>query len=101
MKPSSASATSPRAPSQTEFSWYRGFGALFALDMKNSRTILFPAPMALAQTQNRHGMDVHSTVGGDLVNHCVNDILVQARSRSFSRLSRPRQNESAHCRTTC
>jgi len=28
-------------------------------------------------------MNVHSTVGGDLVNHCVNDILVQVPSRCF------------------
>ena len=52
------------------------FGGLFALDKKMAR-----AGAGLErrrrghQTKNRRGKGIHSTVGGDLVNHCVNDIL--------------------------
>jgi len=62
------------------------FGALLHSTQKNSRNrFSFPAPMASARKLKiAMAMDVHSTVGGDLVNHCVNDILVQVPNRSFS-----------------
>ena len=55
-----------------------GFGGLFALDKKKwSEPVLVSSADGVG-TKLKIAMatGVHSTVGGDLVNHCVNDILV-------------------------
>jgi phosphoribosylformylglycinamidine cyclo-ligase len=62
-----------------------GFGALFALDGKR-----WKEPVLVSSTDGvgtklkiATAMGVHSTVGGDLVNHCVNDILVEGAEPLF------------------
>jgi len=62
-----------------------GFGALFALDGRK-----WKEPVLVSSTDGvgtklkiATAMGVHSTVGGDLVNHCVNDILVQGAEPLF------------------
>ena len=62
-----------------------GFGALFALDGRK-----WKEPVLVSSTDGvgtklkiAMAMGVHSTVGGDLVNHCVNDILVQGAEPLF------------------
>src|SRR5438477_13010821 len=62
-----------------------GFGALFALDPKK-----WKEPVLVSSTDGvgtklkvAMAMGVHSTVGGDLVNHCINDILVQGAEPLF------------------
>ena len=62
-----------------------GFGALFALDKgKWSEPVLVSSADGVG-TKLKVAMatGVHSTVGGDLVNHCVNDILVQGAEPLF------------------
>jgi phosphoribosylformylglycinamidine cyclo-ligase len=56
-----------------------GFGALFALDNKKWKepVLVSSADGVGTKLKIAMAMGVHSTVGGDLVNHCVNDILVQ------------------------
>jgi phosphoribosylformylglycinamidine cyclo-ligase len=53
------------------------FGALFALDLKRWREPLLVSSADGVGTKLKVAiaMGVHSTVGADLVNHCVNDIL--------------------------
>jgi phosphoribosylformylglycinamidine cyclo-ligase len=53
------------------------FGALFALDRKRWREPLLVSSADGVGTKLKvaFAMGVHSTVGADLVNHCVNDIL--------------------------
>jgi len=53
------------------------FGALFALDRKRWRDpfLVSSADGVGTKLKIAFAMGVHSTVGGDLVNHCVNDIL--------------------------
>src|SRR5579862_3229015 len=53
------------------------FGALFALDRKRWREPLLVSSADGVGTKLKVAiaMNVHSTVGADLVNHCVNDIL--------------------------
>jgi phosphoribosylformylglycinamidine cyclo-ligase len=53
------------------------FGALFALDLKRWREPVLVSSTDSPGTKIKVAvaMGVHSTVGGDLVNHCVNDIL--------------------------
>jgi phosphoribosylformylglycinamidine cyclo-ligase len=53
------------------------FGALFALDLKRWREPVLVSSADGVGTKLKIAalMGIHSTVGGDLVNHCVNDIL--------------------------
>lgn len=56
-----------------------GFGGLFALDRKKWKepVLVSSADGVGTKLKVAMAMGVHSTVGGDLVNHCINDILVQ------------------------
>src|SRR6202162_1420601 len=62
-----------------------GFGALFALDRKKWKEPVLVSSADGVGTKLKVAMatGVHSTVGGDLVNHCVNDILVQGAEALF------------------
>jgi phosphoribosylformylglycinamidine cyclo-ligase len=62
-----------------------GFGALFALDKKKWKEPVLVSSADGVGTKLKIAMatGVHSTVGGDLVNHCVNDILVQGATPLF------------------
>jgi phosphoribosylformylglycinamidine cyclo-ligase len=62
-----------------------GFGALFALDRKKWKEPVLVSSADGVGTKLKVAMatGVHSTVGGDLVNHCVNDILVQGAEPLF------------------
>jgi phosphoribosylformylglycinamidine cyclo-ligase len=62
-----------------------GFGALFALDNKKWKEPVLVSSADGVGTKLKVAMatGVHSTVGGDLVNHCVNDILVQGAEPLF------------------
>ena len=62
-----------------------GFGALFALDKKKWKepVLVSSADGVGTKLKVAMAMKVHSTVGGDLVNHCVNDILVQGAQPLF------------------
>src|SRR5262249_33031775 len=62
-----------------------GFGALFALDKKKYKEPILVSSADGVGTKLRVAMatGVHSTVGGDLVNHCINDILVQGAEPLF------------------
>src|SRR5271167_4352042 len=60
------------------------FGGLFALDKKWREPVLVSSADGVGtKLKIAMAMGVHSTVGGDLVNHCVNDILVQGASPLF------------------
>jgi phosphoribosylformylglycinamidine cyclo-ligase len=62
-----------------------GFGGLFALDKKRWKEPVLVSSADGVGTKLKVAMatGVHSTVGGDLVNHCVNDILVQGAEPLF------------------
>jgi phosphoribosylformylglycinamidine cyclo-ligase len=62
-----------------------GFGALFALDARRwtEPVLVSSADGVGTKLKIAMAMGVHSTVGGDLVNHCVNDILVQGAEPLF------------------
>ena len=62
-----------------------GFGALFALDGRRWKepVLVSSADGVGTKLKIAMAMGVHSTVGGDLVNHCVNDILVQGAEPLF------------------
>ena len=61
-----------------------GFGALFSLDKKWKEPVLVSSADGVGtKLRVALAMSVHSTVGGDLVNHCVNDILVQGAEPLF------------------
>src|SRR5881296_2752901 len=61
------------------------FGALFALDRKKWKEPVLVSSADGVGTKLRvaMAMGVHSTVGADLVNHCINDILVQGAKPLF------------------
>src|SRR2546422_3541834 len=61
------------------------FGALFALDRKKWRepVLVSSADGVGTKLKIATAMGVHSTVGSDLVNHCINDILVQGAEPLF------------------
>jgi phosphoribosylformylglycinamidine cyclo-ligase len=61
------------------------FGALFALDTKKWKepVLVSSADGVGTKLKVAMAMKVHSTVGGDLVNHCINDILVQGAEPLF------------------
>ena len=62
-----------------------GFGALFAIDPKKWKepVLVSSADGVGTKLKVAMAMGVQSTVGGDLVNHCVNDILVQGAQPLF------------------
>ena len=62
-----------------------GFGALFALDKKKYKEPVLVSSADGVGTKLKVAMatGVHSTVGADLVNHCINDILVQGAEPLF------------------
>ena len=62
-----------------------GFGGLFALDLEK-----FPDPVLVSSADGvgtklkvAFELNIHHTVGADLVNHCVNDIAVQGATPLF------------------
>src|SRR6201995_6156144 len=62
-----------------------GFGALVELDLKRWKEPVLVSSADGVGTKLKIAMaaGVHSTVGGDLVNHCINDILVQGAEPLF------------------
>jgi phosphoribosylformylglycinamidine cyclo-ligase len=62
-----------------------GFGGLFAVDRKKFRDPVLVSSVDGVGTKLKVAfeMNLHSTVGGDLVNHCVNDIAVQGATPLF------------------
>src|SRR5271169_2913020 len=62
-----------------------GFGGLFGLDTKKWKEPVLVSSADGVGTKLKIAMaaGVHSTVGGDLVNHCINDILVQGAEPLF------------------
>ena len=62
-----------------------GFGALFAIDKQKYADPVLVSSVDGVGTKLKiaFGMNVHTTVGADLVNHCVNDIAVQGATPLF------------------
>lgn len=62
-----------------------GFGGLFAVDrIKYADPVLVSSVDGVGtKLKIAFDMDLHSTVGADLVNHCVNDIAVQGAAPLF------------------
>ena len=62
-----------------------GFGGLFAIDKKKFREPVLVSSVDGVGTKLKVAfmMKLHHTVGGDLVNHCVNDIAVQGATPLF------------------
>src|ERR671923_603628 len=62
-----------------------GFGGLFAIDKKKYREPVLVSSVDGVGTKLKVAfeMRLHHTVGGDLVNHCVNDIAVQGAAPMF------------------
>jgi len=61
------------------------FGALYQLDRKRWRdpVLVSSADGVGTKLKVAFAMNVHSTVGADLVNHCVNDVLAQGAEPLF------------------
>ena len=61
-----------------------GFGGLFSVDKKYMDPVLVSSVDGVGtKLKVAFEMKVHHTVGGDLVNHCVNDIAVQGAAPLF------------------
>ena len=62
-----------------------GFGGLFAIDKKKYREPVLVSSVDGVGTKLKLAfeMNLHHTVGADLVNHCVNDIAVQGAAPLF------------------
>ncbi|HJT53283.1 MAG TPA: phosphoribosylformylglycinamidine cyclo-ligase [Candidatus Angelobacter sp.] len=62
-----------------------GFGGMYAIDKKKFRDPVLVSSVDGVGTKLKLAfmMDLHHTVGGDLVNHCVNDIAVQGATPLF------------------
>jgi len=61
-----------------------GFGALFSVDKKYLDPVLVSSVDGVGtKLKVAFEMKMHHTVGGDLVNHCVNDIAVQGATPLF------------------
>ena len=61
-----------------------GFGGLFSVDKKYVDPVLVSSVDGVGtKLKVAFEMKVHHTVGGDLVNHCVNDIAVQGAAPLF------------------
>jgi phosphoribosylformylglycinamidine cyclo-ligase len=62
-----------------------GFGGMFAIDRTKFREPVLVSSVDGVGTKLKVAfmMNVHHTVGGDLVNHCVNDIAVQGAAPLF------------------
>ena len=61
-----------------------GFGGLFSIPLKYKYPILVSSVDGVGtKLKVAFEMKVHHTVGGDLVNHCVNDIAVQGAAPMF------------------
>jgi phosphoribosylformylglycinamidine cyclo-ligase len=62
-----------------------GFGGMFAIDKKKFREPVLVSSVDGVGTKLKVAfmMNVHHTVGADLVNHCVNDIAVQGAAPLF------------------
>ena len=62
-----------------------GFGGLFAIDKTKFRDPVLVSSVDGVGTKLKVAfmMNLHQTVGGDLVNHCVNDIAVQGATPLF------------------
>ena len=61
-----------------------GFGGLFSIPLKYNDPVLVSSVDGVGtKLKVAFEMNVHHTVGGDLVNHCVNDIAVQGAAPMF------------------
>src|ERR1700722_20077403 len=62
-----------------------GFGSLFQLGRKRRRAAVLVGSCdgAGAQLKVASAANIHSTVGADILNHCVNDILTQGAEPLF------------------
>jgi phosphoribosylformylglycinamidine cyclo-ligase len=61
-----------------------GFGGLFSIPLKYQDPVLVSSVDGVGtKLKVAFEMNVHHTVGGDLVNHCVNDIAVQGAAPMF------------------
>ncbi|HKF20396.1 MAG TPA: phosphoribosylformylglycinamidine cyclo-ligase, partial [Candidatus Angelobacter sp.] len=62
-----------------------GFGGMFAIDRKKFHEPVLVSSVDGVGTKLKVAfmMELHHTVGGDLVNHCVNDIAVQGAAPLF------------------
>ena len=61
-----------------------GFGGLFSIPLKYQDPVLVSSVDGVGtKLKVAFEMNVHHTIGGDLVNHCVNDIAVQGAAPMF------------------
>ena len=61
-----------------------GFGGMFSIPLKYQDPVLVSSVDGVGtKLKVAFEMNVHHTVGGDLVNHCVNDIVVQGAAPMF------------------